>query len=93
MKQRFFYCPKCGANLEYRSSMERERLTCAVCAYIFYENPVVGVAVIVLNREGHILLGKRNGSYAGLWCIPPGNTYCGDLVFGRGCGRRIASTG
>jgi 8-oxo-dGTP diphosphatase len=81
MKQRFFYCPKCGANLEYRSRIDRERLTCAFCAYIFYENPVVGVAVIVLNSEGHILLGKRNGSYAGLWCIPCGYVEYDEDVF------------
>lgn len=72
MKQRFFYCPKCGGGLEYRSYGDRERLTCTVCGYIFYENPVVGVAVIVLNEDGQILLGRRNGSYRGLWCIPCG---------------------
>jgi 8-oxo-dGTP diphosphatase len=72
MEQRFFYCPKCGGRLKYRNHSERERLTCTVCAYVFYENPVVGVAVIVLDQEGRILLGKRNGSYSGLWCIPCG---------------------
>jgi ADP-ribose pyrophosphatase YjhB (NUDIX family) len=81
MEQRFFYCPKCGGKLEYRNHSERERLTCTVCAYIFYENPVVGVAVIVLDKEGHILLGKRNGSYSGLWCIPCGYVEYDEDVF------------
>lgn len=72
MKQRFFYCPKCGGNLLYKNYEERKRLTCAVCGYIFYENPVVGVAVIILNEDGQILLGQRNSSYKGLWCIPCG---------------------
>lgn len=81
MKQRFFYCPKCGGNLEYRNYMERERLTCTVCEYIFYENPVVGVAVIVLNNDRHILLGRRNGSYRGLWCIPCGYVEYDEDVF------------
>lgn len=81
MKQRFFYCPKCGCSLEYRSHSERERLTCTGCKYIFYENPVVGVAVIILNKDGQILLGRRNGSYSGLWCIPCGYVEYDEDVF------------
>ncbi|MDD2585893.1 MAG: NUDIX hydrolase [Syntrophomonadaceae bacterium] len=73
MKQRFYYCPKCGGKLEYRKQANFLRLTCISCSYIFYENPVVGVAAIVLNRDNKILLGQRNaGQYTGLWCIPCG---------------------
>ncbi|WP_134217386.1 MULTISPECIES: NUDIX hydrolase [Pelotomaculum] len=72
MKQRFFYCPKCGGRLNYKEQGERQRLTCSVCSYILYENPVVGVAAVVANDRGQILLGRRNGSYRGLWCIPCG---------------------
>ncbi len=72
MKQRFFYCPKCGGSLTYRDYEERKRLTCIGCGYIFYENPVVGVAAVVLDKQGRILLGRRNSSYRGLWCIPCG---------------------
>ena len=67
MKQRFFYCPKCGGSLGYRDYEERKRLTCFSCGYIFYENPVV-VAAIVPTRRG-ASLGRRNSSYRGLWCI------------------------
>lgn len=81
MKQRFFFCPKCGGSLNYRSYGERERLTCSVCSYIFYENPVVGVAVIVFNKDGRILLGRRNNSYRGLWCIPCGYVEYDEDVF------------
>jgi 8-oxo-dGTP diphosphatase len=71
-KQRFFYCPKCGGKLFYRKYPERSRLTCDRCHYIFYENPVVGVAAIILNDRREILLGRRTGSYRGYWCIPCG---------------------
>lgn len=71
--QRFFFCPKCGGKLEYRKQNERLRLTCFDCSYILYENPVVGVAAIVLNEQKHILLGRRkSGKYEGMWCIPCG---------------------
>lgn len=72
MSQRYYYCPKCGEALHYRHCGERQRLVCPACGYIFYENPIVGVAAIVLDDSGRILLGQRNSSYRGLWCIPCG---------------------
>jgi 8-oxo-dGTP diphosphatase len=69
--QRFYFCPKCGGYLRYELIDDRNRLQCQSCHYIMYENPVVWVAAIVL-QEGKILLGQRNTSYAGLWCIPCG---------------------
>ncbi len=81
MKQRYFFCPKCGSVLEYRSCGDRDRLTCNSCQYIFYENPVVGVAVIVFDQAGRILLGKRNSSYRGLWCMPCGYVEYDEDVF------------
>lgn len=72
MKQRFFYCPKCGGSLKYKDYGKHSRLTCTKCAYIFYENPITGVAAIVLDEQHRILLGRRSTSYRGLWCIPCG---------------------
>ncbi|WP_161822040.1 NUDIX hydrolase [Sporotomaculum syntrophicum] len=73
-KQRYYFCPKCGGKLTYRNIGEdRPRLLCEACQYVMYENPVVGVAAIVLNASRQILLGRRNGGrYPGLWCIPCG---------------------
>jgi len=82
--QRFYFCPKCGGLLEYRFDQELPRLTCITCSFIFYENPGVGVAAIVMNNNGQLLLGRRkNGKYKDLWCIPCGyleyheDVYCG----------------
>ncbi len=48
-------------------------MVCVQCGEVLYENPVVGVAGVLLNEKGQILLGRRNtGPYAGLWCIPCG---------------------
>jgi ADP-ribose pyrophosphatase YjhB (NUDIX family) len=70
---RFAYCPKCGDKLESRDDQELPRLTCITCSFIFYENPVVGVAAIVMNEHRQLLLGRRRGGkYHDLWCIPCG---------------------
>jgi 8-oxo-dGTP diphosphatase len=45
---------------------------CIACGRVTYRNPVVGVAVVVLDGD-MILLGRRGrGPYAGRWCIPCG---------------------
>jgi ADP-ribose pyrophosphatase YjhB (NUDIX family) len=39
---------------------------------VVFHNPAVGVAVVVVDDEGRLLLARRCRSYAGLWCIPCG---------------------
>lgn len=74
MQQRFHFCPVCGAKLTKRYLTGRERLVCGRCGRVHYENPIVGVAAIIFNEDGKILLVKRspNITFPGLWCIPCG---------------------
>ncbi|MHB8575904.1 MAG: NUDIX domain-containing protein [Dehalococcoidia bacterium] len=69
------FCPTCATPLENASRGGRWRKVCSACGFVLYRNPVVGVAIVVFRR-GAILLGRRNGSYAGEWCIP-----CGYVVW------------
>lgn len=67
------FCPDCGLPLIAAFRSGRERLTCASCGYVQYRNPAVGVAVVLCDTDGRVLLGRRaTGEYAGLWCIPCG---------------------
>lgn len=70
-EQKYQYCPKCGGKLCVNLIHDRQRLRCQECSFILYENPIVGVAAILLKNK-KILLGKRNTSYKNLWCIPCG---------------------
>ncbi len=73
MPREFSFCPKCGAGLERRAVHGADRLVCPDCTFVFWQNPAVGVAVILLDDEGRVLLGRRSrGAYRGAWCIPCG---------------------
>lgn len=64
------YCPWCAAELWPHQA--GPHLICSGCGEINFRNPVVGVAVVVI-QDRRILLGRRAGApYGGLWCIPCG---------------------
>ncbi|MBO1075332.1 NUDIX domain-containing protein [Roseomonas marmotae] len=59
---------------------ERERLTCADCGFIAYENPKI-VAGAVVEAEGGILLCRRAiQPRAGFWTLPAGFMEMGETV-------------
>lgn len=67
------FCPECGQALVHEPEHGRQIPSCPACGFVRYRNPVAGVAVIVEDRQGRVLLGQRaSGPYAGLWCIPCG---------------------
>lgn len=72
------YCLRCGGRLEPKSDGPHHR--CLACGEVFYRNPAVGVAVIVLDGDS-ILLGRRSrGIYVGRWCIPCGYVEWGEDI-------------
>lgn len=67
----FRYCPLCGAAMELIDGTRHTR--CVSCRFVHYRNPAAGVAVVVRDEAGGVLMGERaRGDYAGLWCIPCG---------------------
>lgn len=66
------YCPDCGTRLTPGDG-ENQHPRCPACGYVRYRNPAVGVAVVVRDDGGRVLMGRRaRGAYEGLWCIPCG---------------------
>lgn len=68
------FCVKCGTKCEDFMDGEILRNRCPKCGTITYKNPYPCIAVIVVNSEGEILLGKRseNSIYPFKWCLPCG---------------------
>ena len=66
------FCVECGTGLVRESDRDGHG-RCPTCGMVRYRNPAVGVAVVVRDGAGRVLLGRRaKGVYAGAWCIPCG---------------------
>ena len=73
VRGRGWFCPDCGTPLFFDARGGRRNPFCPACGYVRYRNPAVGVAVVIRDDAGGVLLGRRaSGDYAGLWCIPCG---------------------
>ncbi len=67
----FRYCPRCAATMGTKPGTRHAR--CTACGFTHYQNPAAGVAIVVRDDWGRVLMGKRaTGEWAGLWCIPCG---------------------
>jgi ADP-ribose pyrophosphatase YjhB (NUDIX family) len=79
----YSFCPLCGADLELRSlkSSEPDRLVCVRCGFIFYQDPKVAVATIIVDENDHIVLVRRaiQPGY-GKWVFPGGFVDRGEEV-------------
>jgi 8-oxo-dGTP diphosphatase len=70
---RGWFCPDCGQALVSDIRGGHRYPHCIRCGFVRYRNPIVGVAVVLRDAGGRVLLGRRTrGEYAGLWCVPCG---------------------
>ena len=70
------FCPRCASALDHALP----RPTCAACGFVFFANMGVGVAALVRDATGRVLLVQRtHGQFgAGQWCIPCGYVEWGE---------------
>jgi 8-oxo-dGTP diphosphatase len=68
----FKYCPLCGTRLALQERGGQPRPACPNCRYVQFRNPFPG-AVILIEQEGQVLLGRRSGRVGrGKWGLPMG---------------------
>jgi 8-oxo-dGTP diphosphatase len=74
------FCPRCGTELEWRSSGDRARPTCPACGHVVYFNPVVGAGALI-EADGRVVLIRRGVEpKAGYWSLPSGYVEADELA-------------
>lgn len=72
------YCPRCGTSIVWAFRFGRDRPICPSCDWVYFPDPKVAVAVMVVE-DGKILLARRNiEPNRGLWSLPAGFVDAGE---------------
>ena len=69
---RYKFCPVCAGKLSIKQPDGKDRMVCDECGFIFYQNPLPSVGMIVI-KDGKCLFIKR-GKEPGIntWAPPSG---------------------
>lgn len=66
------YCPLCGTWVNQEDKFGRLRPVCPTCGWIYFADPKVAAAVVVI-QDGRVLLTRRvNEPFQGCWTLPAG---------------------
>lgn len=72
------FCVRCGSQLDLAERYGRLRPGCPVCGWIYFADPKVAAAGLLLEN-GHLLLARRvNEPQRGLWTLPAGFVDAGE---------------
>ena len=67
------FCPNCKSALIRKEVDGVNRLACENCGFIFWNNPVPVVSVIILRDNKILMLKRGNEPFKGWWVLPGGN--------------------
>jgi ADP-ribose pyrophosphatase YjhB (NUDIX family) len=72
------FCPRCGSPVQESEQFGRLRPVCPGCGWIYFADPKVAAAVLVI-QDGAVLLVRRAVDPArGLWTLPAGFVDAGE---------------
>lgn len=66
----FTFCPYCATRLVMRPILDKERPVCEPCGYVQFLSPVAGVAAVIRDGEGRVLLARNARTQD--WHLPSG---------------------
>jgi ADP-ribose pyrophosphatase YjhB (NUDIX family) len=70
---KFRFCPLCKCRLYVKQIDGHKRLACRKCGWVYYKNPLPVVVCVAKNKEGDVLIAKRNlRPGINKWALPGG---------------------
>lgn len=72
------YCIRCGNKLILEERMGKIRPVCPTCGWIYFADPKVAVAVVVMRGEEILLVRRSIVPKRGLWTLPAGFVDAGE---------------
>lgn len=66
------FCPYCGTPTLNQPHTGKVRPSCPGCGWVYFPDPKVGVAVLVIQSDEILLVRRRYEPYAGMWALPAG---------------------
>jgi 8-oxo-dGTP diphosphatase len=72
------FCTRCGSPVQPAMHFGRLRPACPACGWIYFTDPKVAVAVLIV-QQGKVLLARRvNDPFRGDWTLPGGFVDAGE---------------
>ncbi|PKN83544.1 MAG: hypothetical protein CVU46_16650 [Chloroflexi bacterium HGW-Chloroflexi-8] len=66
------YCPYCGTKTEIKEIYQEVRPSCPNCGWVYFEDPKVAAAVVVLEKDKILLTRRFFNPHKGAWTLPAG---------------------
>jgi len=77
---RITYCVQCGTSVTMEDKFGRVRPVCPACGWIYFADPKVAVAVVVIEKGGVLLTRRINEPNQGRWSLPAGFMDAGETI-------------
>jgi 8-oxo-dGTP diphosphatase len=72
------YCPLCGAAVIQATHFGRIRPSCPQCHWIYFADPKVAAAILVMHGDQVLLVRRANEPQRGHWSLPAGFVDAGE---------------
>lgn len=72
------YCLRCGNQLLVGQHFGGIRPACPACGWVYFADPKVAVAAIIMSKEKILLVRRSNNPQQGLWTLPAGFVDAGE---------------
>ncbi|HEY3942587.1 MAG TPA: NUDIX domain-containing protein [Acidimicrobiales bacterium] len=87
------HCSACGHQVRPVDAHGEPAWACQACGQLHFRRPTVGVAVVVVEDGRILLVRRRYGARAGLWCIPCGHVGWDEDIRAAGARELLEETG